>query len=318
MTFKDKDSENTYKVQPHLGSSRRSKTLQTPLTILIEFACIFILIGTYAGIEIFSQPSISYLTCDQTDIIQPYHPDTITTIQMIMFGFLIPTIAIILTEFINSKATNSCTIHKSSAVSFREYVLHATTLFFLGMFVTVVITEVVKRWIGRLRPHFLEVCKPDFETINCFNKTANGHISNAIYTGGQFCTGNAKKIKEARLSFPSGHASYSTYCMLFLIFFLEARLFVTRLHFGKRILQVLAFIAAMLISLSRISDNQHRPSDVLGGFALGVTVALIAGHIAQKVWSVNYSEKVPYFSLESIKSVSDESIKASSLEDAML
>lgn len=186
------------------------------------------------------------------------------------------------------------------------------------MFVTVVVTEVVKRWIGRLRPHFLDVCRPRFETINCWNKTGNGEIMNAIWTGGEFCTGGAKKIKEARLSFPSGHASYTTFCMLFLIFYLEARLFVTRLHFGKRILQVLAFLAAMLMSLSRISDNQHRPSDVLGGCALGLTVALIAGHIAQKVWSVNYSEKVPYFSLESIKSCSDESIKGASSEDAIL
>jgi hypothetical protein len=31
------------------------------------------------------------------------------------------------------------------------------------------------------------------------------------------CTGDPKLIKEARLSFPSGHSSFSTYSMVFII-----------------------------------------------------------------------------------------------------
>lgn len=31
------------------------------------------------------------------------------------------------------------------------------------------------------------------------------------------CTGDPAKIKEARLSFPSGHSSFSAYSMIFLI-----------------------------------------------------------------------------------------------------
>lgn len=212
MSF-DKEPDNNYEPQHQLGSASDSlesnippKSLQSPLTVFIEFLCIFILFGTYACIELFSLPTITYLTCDQADILLPYRRDTITTLEMIAFGFLVPTFTIIVIELINTKTlANRClkqnNFKKEKRLKkFREYSLHAITLFLLGIFVTVVITEVVKRYVGRLRPHFLDVCKPRFETINCFNKTANGFISNSIYTGGEFCTGDPKKIKEARLS----------------------------------------------------------------------------------------------------------------------
>ncbi len=210
MSF-DKETHNTYEPQHQLGSASDSlesslKSSQSAFTVFIEFLCILILAGIYTCIELFSLPTIAYLTCDQTDILLPYRRDTITTLEMIIFGFLFPTFFIILIELINSKALNNrCSnqkkINDKKRVSkFREYVLHAFTLFLLGMFVTVVITEVVKRWVGRLRPHFLDVCKPRFDNINCYNNTANGYISNSIYTGGKFCTGDYRKIKEARLS----------------------------------------------------------------------------------------------------------------------
>ena len=49
-------------------------------------------------------------------------------------------------------------------------------------------------------------------------------IYNAIFTGGSFCTGASDQIEQARMSFPSGHASFATYTMLFLVIYLQARL----------------------------------------------------------------------------------------------
>ena len=39
--------------------------------------------------------------------------------------------------------------------------------YFTGLVITLIITESGKITVGRLRPHFLDVCKPDFTTINC-------------------------------------------------------------------------------------------------------------------------------------------------------
>jgi hypothetical protein len=57
-----------------------------------------------------------------------------------------------------------------------------------------------------------------------------------LIKGGDFCTGkDFAKIKEARLSFPSGHASFSTYTMLFLVLYLEARLVTLKFRACKYI-----------------------------------------------------------------------------------
>ena len=62
------------------------------------------------------------------------------------------------------------------------------------------LTEIAKREVGRLRPHFMNVCKPDLLKFNCTTEGMTGFVFNQISTGGDFCTGDPKKIQEARLS----------------------------------------------------------------------------------------------------------------------
>ncbi|KAH0502671.1 Lipid phosphate phosphohydrolase 1 [Microtus ochrogaster] len=77
--------------------------------------------------------------------------------------------------------------------------------FLFGAAASQSLTDIAKYSIGRLRPHFLAVCDPDWSKINC----SDGYIENYI------CRGNAEKVREGRLSFYSGHSSFSMYCMLF-------------------------------------------------------------------------------------------------------
>lgn len=147
---------------------------------------------------------------------------------------------------------------------------HGVSLFLLGIALVLTLTEIGKRWVGRLRPHFMSVCDPDYSKINCKTDTFNGgFVYNAISTGGSFCRGDPDKIKEARFSFPSGHSSFSWYTMLFAIFFLEARLVLIRFRYLKTLVQLACFIAAFVTMLSRISDYHHRGSDVAGGTVIG-------------------------------------------------
>ena len=89
-----------------------------------------------------------------------------------------------------------------------------------------------------VRPHFMSVCLPNFALMNCTTPTATGFVYNKIYTGGSFCTGDPDLIKEARLSFPSGHSSYAWYTMIFLIVYLEARLVLLRFRYFKVLIQM--------------------------------------------------------------------------------
>ena len=57
--------------------------------------------------------------------------------------------------------------------------------------------------------------------------------------------------------------------MVFLILFVEARLVLLRFRYFKPLLQMTAFIAAYVTTLSRVPDYAHRGSDVIGGAVLG-------------------------------------------------
>lgn len=60
--------------------------------------------------------------------------------------------------------------------------------FLFGAAASQSLTDIAKYSIGRLRPHFLDVCDPDWSKINC----SAGYIENYI------CQGNAQKVKEGR------------------------------------------------------------------------------------------------------------------------
>jgi phosphatidate phosphatase len=55
--------------------------------------------------------------------------------------------------------------------------LNGCLLYSLGAMCTLLITEIGKRSIGRLRPHFIEVCKPNWAIIDCFEKIDDVNVA---------------------------------------------------------------------------------------------------------------------------------------------
>ncbi|XP_028902329.1 phospholipid phosphatase 3 [Ornithorhynchus anatinus] len=138
--------------------------------------------------------------------------------------------------------------------------------FAFGCAVSQSFTDIAKVAVGRLRPHFLDVCNPDFSTINC----SLGYIQDYK------CRGPLGKVLEARKSFFSGHASFSLYTMLYLVLYLQARLTWRGARLLRPLLQFTLIMMAFYTGLSRVADHKHHPTDVLAGFIQG---ALVAGCI---------------------------------------
>lgn len=196
------------------GRAELSKEPQrSARTVAIEFSVVWSMFMAYFVVQVVSRPAIAYFTCDQADILAPYTPNTIPTFYMIVVGNTVPILAILATEFSNSMQlrrlmepgrergdSKKPAVGGPASSGFWHYASHAINLFWLGQFTVVLITEVAKRWTGRLRPHFMDVCRPSPDSIVCFNKTAHAHMYNWIYTGGDFCTGDPGKVDEARLS----------------------------------------------------------------------------------------------------------------------
>ena len=172
---------------------------------------------------------------------------------------------------------------RNASLSERREMIHRTLcVYFLGIGLTYIITNVGKRYTGYLRPIFYDLCEPSYDYTEC--------LSESNYYAG------ASSEWEARVSFPSGHASFSVCSCLLFSLFLEH-------FFGKtaymktvakpngsetqqqplppttpwiRIISVLCYTPVLLgifIALSRVHDNHHHPADIVGGTLLGGTVA---------------------------------------------
>ena len=78
---------------------------------------------------------------------------------------------------------------KSSFGSYLGCLYKAIGTFLFGAAMSQSLTDIAKYSIGRLRPHFLDVCKPDWNRINC---------STGAYIEDFTCTGDPKMVNEGR------------------------------------------------------------------------------------------------------------------------
>uniref|UniRef100_A0A3B5M7B4 Phosphatidic acid phosphatase type 2/haloperoxidase domain-containing protein n=1 Tax=Xiphophorus couchianus TaxID=32473 RepID=A0A3B5M7B4_9TELE len=131
--------------------------------------------------------------------------------------------------------------------------------FLFGCCVCQSLTNMAKLSIGRLRPHFLHVCGVTYASLNCTPGTYVPKVNCAN--------------PDHRLSFFSGHASFALYSMLYLAFYLQARLTWRGARLLRPLLQFFLVLLAVYTGLTRISDYRHHPSDVLTGYVQGALTA---------------------------------------------
>jgi diacylglycerol diphosphate phosphatase/phosphatidate phosphatase len=149
-------------------------------------------------------------------------------------------------------------------------------VYFTAIGITAALTNVIKFYVGYLRPTFMQGCEPDENY--------------------EYCTSG--NDREMRLSFPSGHASLSFCGLGALSFYLEMRYGITgsrillydkpsgEMLMGynqpvryRRIVTILCYIPMVIagfIASSRLVDNMHFPADVIGGTLLGASVAWLS------------------------------------------
>lgn len=202
--------------------------------------------------------------CNDESIKYPYREDTIP--YALLGGIIIPFSIIVMI------AGESLSVHFNSLQSnsfvgnhYIASIYKAIGAFLFGAAASQSLTDIAKYSIGRLRPHFLAVCDLDWSKINC----SDGYIENYI------CRGNADKVREGRLSFYSGHSSFSMYCMLFTALYLQARMRGDWARLLRPTLQFGLVALSIYVGLSRVSDYKHHWSDVMVGLIQGAVVAVL-------------------------------------------
>lgn len=219
--------------------------------------------------------------CNDESIRYPYTRHPAVPMWLLVVGsFFIPTISMLLGNLYERyyKKRPDCArkrvtlCRKSLTIPpWLSRMLYHLRWFLIGCLLTVVLTDVCKVTIGRLRPHFISICKPNFTQFNCTDS-----LGYPVYVTDFRCTGDdEKEIHDSHLSFPSGHSSFSTYSFVFLLLYLASvRTFYHRSAL-KLFLMVASFVLAVLTSVSRISDHRHHPTDVLAGMLIGAGVAVV-------------------------------------------
>ncbi|KAI1734646.1 phosphatidic acid phosphatase type 2/haloperoxidase [Xylaria scruposa] len=138
--------------------------------------------------------------------------------------------------------------------------------------------QVFVKWlIGGLRPHFLDVCKPDVNLAR--NQVLNAAGFNQIYFTPDICTGDRKEINDSLESMPSGHTTAAFGGFVYLYLYLNAKLKVFANYHApmwKLIVIYIPILGAVLIGGALTIDEFHNWYDVFAGAAIGTTFAFSA------------------------------------------
>uniref|UniRef100_A0A667ZKA2 Phospholipid phosphatase 1 n=1 Tax=Myripristis murdjan TaxID=586833 RepID=A0A667ZKA2_9TELE len=241
--------------------------LVTCILLLLFFSLIASLLAglPFAILTVQHKPFQRGFFCNDDSIKYPLKEDTIS--YQLLGGIMIPiTVLTMIFGECLSVYLNRIKSKSSFCNNYVACVYKAVGTFLFGAAMSQSLTDIAKYSIGRLRPHFLDVCKPDWSHINC---TLGDYIEDFT------CTGDKRMVNEGRLSFYSGHSSFSMYCMMFLALYLQARLQTEWARLLRPTLQFFLIAASVYTGLSRVSDYKHHWSDVLTGLLQGALMAIL-------------------------------------------
>ncbi|CDI77463.1 hypothetical protein, conserved [Eimeria acervulina] len=244
--------------------------------------------------------------CNNTDIALPKKKGSINLGQLMVLSFVVPCIIIILVELLMAlvRATEDKDVQGSdSGVSLfgwkvPQFIVDYYT--YLGGFGFTMATawlfaDSLKCFVGSLRPHFFDACKPDWSQVKC-----KGDHGEYIYVDDFHCQNDPHRVEDARRSFPSGHSTYTMCGMLFGVLYLQARFrwhqqqtapkkrlrtqqgvfgaFIEKTFWFSQalvpILQALMLLLALYVPATRVLEHFHHVRDVCTGMLLGGTIAI--------------------------------------------
>lgn len=214
----------------------------------------------------FVSPFHQAFKCSDISIAKPFKNGTISTSLLVIISCTVPSAAFILFEYSFTLTTSKTGFQQLETVI--KYLINTWIViveYFVGFTNTLNILNLLKTFFGHLRPHFFDVCKPNFAKIDCSQELiAEPHCT----------SGNAYRIRDSRESFPSGHAMVSVYSAFFLLFYFRKRKSLV----NKLSVQIFMFFFILWVGsccVTRIIDHWHHEKDIIGGMIGGFFIALL-------------------------------------------
>ncbi|CAH2042654.1 unnamed protein product, partial [Iphiclides podalirius] len=239
--------------------------------IILDFVVLACVAFPLLALLLWAEPyQRGYFENDET-LRLPYKKQQISEGLLAGLGFAFIIIAVVLTEIVRDKQGRGIGEKFVSGTlvpgwAWESYV--TIGIYTFGAACQQLFVNAAKYVIGRLRPHFFDVCRPVPNSSSPLNEL--GYIQ--AYT----CLGaDASRIKEMRLSFPSAHSSFAMYTAVFFIMHVQAK----GKWRGSKLLrhggQYVALMGAWYVGLSRVADHMHHWGDVAVGFVVGAVCAVV-------------------------------------------
>lgn len=237
-------------------------TTRRKLLIVLDIICLLLVMLPSMVLHKSSiQPYQRGFYCTDDSIRYAFKNSTVPSSVLMAVGVLLPLASIVIGECYRIRYLKQGS-HSFVGNPYISALYRQVGVFIFGCAVSQSFTDIAKVSVGRMRPHFLHVCQPNYSHINC----SDGYITNYV------CLGDPSKVQEARKSFFSGHASFSMYTMLYLAFYLQSRFTWRGARLLRPLVQFTLLMMAFYTGLSRVSDHKHHPTDVLAGFVQGALV----------------------------------------------
>ncbi|KAI6184768.1 AcidPPc domain-containing protein [Aphelenchoides bicaudatus] len=274
--------------KPNGNQAPTNNNRPVPLPIRHFLIDIGFILALFLGLEILARsvgPHESGFFCQDKSIRMPYAPSTVSLSMLIFYCVSVNLLTIFFVELYQGiKLPNSLySKYEQNRSTWAKIAIRVCIFFgyyFAFELLVLNVTTYTKYPVGRLRPHFLEVCNPKIQFHNNNRTVLDGDCSGLeeLFITNYTCLGKDKyAIKEARLSFFSGHSSLamgaSTYAILYLQFRLANKIGNTKLIVP--VIQVIIGGMGLFISYSRIFDYKHHWTDVAVGISVGIIIMVL-------------------------------------------
>jgi len=244
----------------------RKKILFTGIDLLLYSSIVVVLFLSFIGKLPFE---FGYFNCNDTSIRLEKRPSSVGLMPLLIFYFLLPLIAIFISEAFYSFENQEGNAKLKLLTSLKK-VHHLYVRYFLWATLNILLNDMTKIIVAVPRPHFIETCIPDWQNINC------SHNSGFIQFRRSLCLSNkTAAVYDSMKSWPSGHAQLAAFAATFLMVYLEFQMKDENCLVLKRWLQSVLLIFPIYSSASRIHDYKHHVSDVVWGVIFGCAMAMI-------------------------------------------
>ncbi|EDV97181.1 phospholipid phosphatase 1 [Drosophila grimshawi] len=235
--------------------------------------------------------------CSDTSLRYPYRQPWLTKVHLTIAVVALPAAFLLVVELLRAAFVPQKEELKQRFVfvgtripSFISECYKIIGVYLFGLGLLLLLIRVTKYSTGRLRPYFFDVCQPSWGELGEPELRESCSSNSTRYIEQYSCTEFAASLEllsVVRHSFPSGFVSSTSYAMIFLIYYAQARLFAPWLRILRATLQLACAAIALFVCVERISTNQNHLSDVAAGLATGAAlasfVAIFVAHLFKQV-----------------------------------